>query len=191
MDDEQPLPAENIGAVDLTELARRYPEQIAEIAQLAELYQSDAESPAEFRRLCELLHACGQSHEAEYLLRRHLREEADRELYQRLFGARTAEALQQAVAAFSRSFGVSLTLYQEWAFLDHEYESAPQPGEHARPAILNRSCLVRVSFTRREFVTAAIVARGTTNDFDAASMLNLRFQDGRWQPLDITRRTLK
>lgn len=185
--DAEEIPYEKIGNVDLAAIASRSPAAAQEILRLYELMQEEAASPEEFHRLCELLHDAGETQEAEYLLRRNLGSDESLQHYTRLFGTTNAGIFRRAVTAFADQFGVELTLYQEWDVFDHEYESRPRSEAKDGPELLRGPCLVRISFTQRDFVTANIVAddRAANRRFDLTRYLNFRWVDGRWIRVEV------
>lgn len=189
MSDESGIPAASIGEVDLEVVARRFPEEAKEIARLESLMHCGEETKDEFRRLCELLHHVGGTKDAEYLLRRNLEYYEGWELYQRLFGTAVPDDYTRAIERFSEEFGLELTLEKERDFLDREYLSEPLDDETPRFNVLNQGCVIRFSYSHRDFVIADAADADANeaeevNYFDLNTNIFLRWQGGRWRLID-------
>jgi hypothetical protein len=189
MSDNHDIPAASIGETDLAVVALRFPEAAREIARLEDLMHRGEETKAEFHRLCELLHEVGGTKDAEYLLRRNLEYYEGQELYRRLFGTAIPDNFARAVARFGEEFGLALTMHKERGFLDQEYRSDPLDHETARFNILDDPCVIRFSYSHRDFVVAD-VADAAANEAEAVNYYDLntnvffRWQAGRWLLMD-------
>ena len=175
MSDDHEIPAASLGDVDLDALRARHPREAAEIERLDALVQTGHESPAEFLRLCELLHLVGATRDAEYLLRRNLDHYDGRPLYEQLFGDEVPARFARAIAAFAAQFAVALTLDDQGDFLEETHSSLPR-GRHERPAALDGPATVRFDFVERDHVTADVCSD------DGESDALLRFAADRWEP---------
>jgi hypothetical protein len=188
MVDDYRIPAASIGDVDLGVVAQRFPGEAREIRRLEDLMHRGEETREEFWHLCELLHRVGATEDAEYLLRRNIACAQGRERYRTLFGTAVPDAYERAIECFAREFGLELTPDQERDFLDHEYRSTP--GAVApRFNILNHPCVIRFTFSHRDFVVADVVDAAANeaekvNYFDLNTNVFFRWQHERWRLID-------
>ncbi len=183
MGHDHAIPAAGISAVDLVTVRARFPAEADEIAGLAARLAAGTETPAEFLRLCELLHVVGEARESEYLLRRNLDFYGGEALYARLHGDRAHAELARAIACFGGQAEVELgAIEDEEDSLDRTYACRPRWEPLPHPAFGGR-CLVRFDYAHRDFVEAALWA-DSPDEHGRTPGLDYRFVDGRWQAHD-------
>ena len=183
MGHEHAITAAGIHEVDLDAIRARFPAEADEIASLGARLDAGQETPAEFLRLCELLHQVGETREGEYLLRRNMDFYGGEALYARLYGDRAARELARAIACFGEQVEVDLgEVRQQDDPLDVTHVCRPrwEPLPHEA---FGGPCLVRFDFADRDHVEAVLWAEPEDEDGFSPG-IDFRFVDGQWQERD-------